>query len=61
MEHYKHEWDANSSDESRKNIATQMASTTKNWVSTSDPVIVAEKQDDNEKSTVEKTNKGDNN
>ena len=45
MEHYKHEWDANSSDESRKNIATQMASTTKNWVSKK----VVKKAEDEEK------------
>ena len=33
MKHYKNEWHTNEDDESRKLIATQMASTTKNWVS----------------------------
>jgi hypothetical protein len=33
MKHYKEEWQNNSGDDERKKIATQMASTTKNWVS----------------------------
>jgi hypothetical protein len=33
MKHYKEEWQSNEDDESRKKVATEMASTTKNWVS----------------------------
>lgn len=33
MKHYKEEWQNNEDDESRKKVATEMASTTKNWVS----------------------------
>ena len=33
MKHYKEEWQNNEDDDTRKKIATEMASTTKNWVS----------------------------
>lgn len=33
MKFYKKEWASKSGDEDRKRIATQMASSTKNWVS----------------------------
>lgn len=43
MKHYKNEWQTNDDDDSRKNIATQMASTTKNWVSMADAANNADK------------------
>ena len=33
MKHYKNEWQNNEDDDTRKRVATDMASTTKNWVS----------------------------
>lgn len=36
MKHYKEEWQNNEDDDSRKKVATEMASTTKNWVSMAD-------------------------
>jgi len=39
MKHYKDEWWAKTGDEDRKKIATQMASTTKTWVSASQDTI----------------------
>ena len=50
MKHYKNEWQEKSSDEDRKSIATQMASTTKNWVKSQ----IALNQKDDEKSEEEK-------
>lgn len=35
MKFYKKEWSDKTSDDERKHIATQMASSTKNWVSAS--------------------------
>lgn len=33
MKHYKNDWQSHEDDDTRKQVATQMASTTKNWVS----------------------------
>jgi hypothetical protein len=44
MKHYKEEWWNKSGDEDRKKIATQMASTTKSWVSANQEQIVAEEK-----------------
>ena len=44
MKHYKEEWWAKTGDEDRKKIATQMASTTKSWVSASQDQIAAEEK-----------------
>ena len=45
MKHYKDEWWSKTSDEDRKRIATQMASSTKSWVSASeDEIKKAEKE-----------------
>jgi hypothetical protein len=41
MRHYKEQWATNSGDDDRKKIATQMASTTKNWVSSSEEQVKA--------------------
>lgn len=47
MKHYKDEWWAKTGDDDRKKIATQMASTTKSWVSASqEQVAMAEKEED---------------
>lgn len=46
MKHYKNEWKAKSGDDDRKKIATQMASSTKNWVSAKDEQ--EEKEDEKE-------------
>ena len=44
MKHYKDEWWAKTGDEDRKKIATQMASTTKSWVSATKEQIEAEEK-----------------
>ena len=44
MKHYKNEWQEKSTDEQRKTIATQMASTTKNWVKSQ--IALASKEDE---------------
>jgi len=44
MKHYKDEWWAKTGDTDRKQIATQMASTTKSWVSASKEQIAAEEK-----------------
>ena len=44
MKHYKDEWWAKTGDDDRKKIATQMASSTKSWVSASKEQIAAEEK-----------------
>lgn len=44
MKHYKDEWWNKTGDDDRKKIATQMASTTKSWVSASKEQIAAEEK-----------------
>jgi len=48
MKHYKSEWKAKSSDEERKRIATQMASSTKNWVAATEEQENKEEQEEEE-------------
>ena len=45
MKFYKKEWSTKTADEDRKQIATQMASTTKNWVSKEDDDKAEEPQE----------------
>lgn len=45
MKHYKDEWWNKTGDEDRKKIATQMASTTKSWVSATKEQIAAEEKE----------------
>ena len=44
MKHYKEEWKSKPADDERKRIATQMASSTKNWVSATDETVVKEEK-----------------
>lgn len=44
MKHYKNEWQSHDDDDTRKSVATQMASTTKNWVSM--PESTSEKEEE---------------
>lgn len=44
MKHYKEDWRAKPGDDDRKKIATQMASSTKNWVSATEETIQKEEQ-----------------
>ena len=46
MKFYKKEWSDKTSDDDRKHIATQMASSTKNWVSAPAEAATISAQDD---------------
>ena len=48
MKFYKNEWGLKTADDDRKQIATQMASATKNWVSSPDEPV--DKKEENKES-----------